>query len=156
MELDSPIRMREEVISCFLCGKRDLPACGRSGGVPPKHSRLTRLRFPMLLVLSLTSLASSATGGASGCSPFKSLCQKKTKEQARNLLFCFMRKTGLEPVRCKPHAPQTCASASSATSAYLGLLRKDFPDRNFLEGFFCLWAVAHNVMYYTSFFLICQ
>ena len=29
----------------------------------------------------------------------------------------FMRKTGLEPVRCEPHAPQTCASASSATSA---------------------------------------
>ncbi len=30
-----------------------------------------------------------------------------------------MRKTGLEPVWCYPHAPQTCASASSATPAYL-------------------------------------
>ena len=29
-----------------------------------------------------------------------------------------MRKTGLEPVWNAPHAPQTCASASSATSAY--------------------------------------
>ena len=29
-----------------------------------------------------------------------------------------MRKTGLEPVQCELHAPQTCASASSATSAY--------------------------------------
>ena len=29
----------------------------------------------------------------------------------------LVRKTGLEPVRCEPHAPQTCASASSATSA---------------------------------------
>ena len=28
-----------------------------------------------------------------------------------------MRETGLEPVRCEPHAPQTCASASSATLA---------------------------------------
>ena len=32
--------------------------------------------------------------------------------------FLFMvRKTGLEPVRSDPHAPQTCASAGSATSA---------------------------------------
>ena len=32
--------------------------------------------------------------------------------------FLFMvRKTGLEPVRSNPHAPQTCASAGSATSA---------------------------------------
>ena len=30
-----------------------------------------------------------------------------------------MRKTGLEPVWCVPHAPQTCASASSATSAFV-------------------------------------
>ncbi len=30
----------------------------------------------------------------------------------------LVRETGLEPVRCKPHAPQTCASASSATLAY--------------------------------------
>ena len=29
-----------------------------------------------------------------------------------------MRETGLEPVRSNPHAPQTCASASSATSAW--------------------------------------
>ena len=30
----------------------------------------------------------------------------------------LVRETGLEPVRCEPHAPQTCASASSATLAY--------------------------------------
>ena len=29
----------------------------------------------------------------------------------------LVRETGLEPVRCNPHAPQTCASASSATPA---------------------------------------
>ena len=29
----------------------------------------------------------------------------------------MVRETGLEPVRCEPHAPQTCASASSATAA---------------------------------------
>ena len=81
---------------------------------------------------------------------------QKKQETTDWLSLVFMRKTGLEPVRCKPHAPQTCASASSATSAYLGLLRKDFPIRNFLEGFSCLWAVAHNVMYYTTFFPICQ
>ena len=32
-------------------------------------------------------------------------------------LFMLVRETGLEPVRCEPHAPQTCASASSATLA---------------------------------------
>ena len=42
--------------------------------------------------------------------------QKKT-EPVGSVFFCLVRKTGLEPVRCKPHAPQTCASASSATSA---------------------------------------
>ena len=35
--------------------------------------------------------------------------------------FCLVRETGLEPVRCEPHAPQTCASASSATPAYHAL-----------------------------------
>ena len=37
-------------------------------------------------------------------------------------LFCWcimVRETGLEPVWCEPHAPQTCASASSATPAWL-------------------------------------
>ena len=31
----------------------------------------------------------------------------------------MVRETGLEPVWYSPHAPQTCASASSATLAYL-------------------------------------
>ena len=35
-----------------------------------------------------------------------------------------MRETGLEPVRCEPHAPQTCASASSATLALLSAYRR--------------------------------
>ena len=30
----------------------------------------------------------------------------------------MVRETGLEPVRAAPHAPQTCASADSATLAY--------------------------------------
>ena len=30
----------------------------------------------------------------------------------------LVRETGLEPVRAAPHAPQTCASADSATLAY--------------------------------------
>ena len=31
--------------------------------------------------------------------------------------FLLVRETGIEPVRFSPHAPQTCASASSATPA---------------------------------------
>ncbi len=32
--------------------------------------------------------------------------------------FFLVRETGLEPVQCELHAPQTCASASSATLAF--------------------------------------
>ncbi len=42
----------------------------------------------------------------------------EAKEKADSSLNLLMRKTGLEPVWNAPHAPQTCASASSATSAY--------------------------------------
>ncbi len=43
---------------------------------------------------------------------------KNKKERSLTVLLCFMRETGLEPVQCELHAPQTCASASSATPAY--------------------------------------
>ena len=46
---------------------------------------------------------------------------KKSRTPIGVLLF-LVRETGLEPVRCEPHAPQTCASASSATPAYHALL----------------------------------
>ncbi len=46
-----------------------------------------------------------------------SVCTKNIGT-AKAIPIFLVRKTGLEPVRCKPHAPQTCASASSATSAY--------------------------------------
>ena len=58
------------------------------------------------------------------------LCKKKetssstsathNKEADRHESICFLvvRETRLELVRCEPHAPQTCASASSATPAY--------------------------------------
>ena len=49
----------------------------------------------------------------------------------------LVRETGLEPVRCEPHAPQTCASASSATLA----LRR---------------AVARLLGYYIRFCTACQ
>ena len=40
------------------------------------------------------------------------------RKRGRLLPTSFVvRETGLEPVRCYPHAPQTCASASSATLA---------------------------------------
>ena len=44
--------------------------------------------------------------------------QTNKKPKAIALGFLLVRETGLEPVRCEPHAPQTCASASSATLAY--------------------------------------
>src|SRR5438309_1837906 len=37
-------------------------------------------------------------------------------------------KGGLEPPRVAPHAPQTCASASSATSATAGMRREVYPQ----------------------------
>ena len=61
--------------------------------------------------------------------------QKKEKSRLDITRICFMRKTGLEPVRCKPHAPQTCASASSATLAL---------------------SVSRRLLYYTLSALICQ
>ena len=43
--------------------------------------------------------------------------QKGHRHEACTLFV--VRETGLEPVRCEPHAPQTCASASSATLAFV-------------------------------------
>ena len=68
--------------------------------------------------------------------------QKETGHQSRYALYqnwcpVMVRETGLEPVRCEPHAPQTCASASSATLA----LRR---------------AVARLPEYYISFCTACQ
>ena len=44
---------------------------------------------------------------------------KENPNQSLDPIRVSMRKTGLEPVWESPHAPQTCASASSATSAWL-------------------------------------
>ena len=44
-------------------------------------------------------------------------CIKQNRRPVGHL-FCLVRETGLEPVRRNPHAPQTCASASSATLAF--------------------------------------
>ena len=44
---------------------------------------------------------------------------KENPNQSFDPIRVSMRKTGLEPVWESPHAPQTCASASSATSAWL-------------------------------------
>ena len=43
----------------------------------------------------------------------------KTNKKGARLCssFLLVRETGIEPVRFSPHAPQTCASASSATPA---------------------------------------
>ena len=42
--------------------------------------------------------------------------------------FSLVRETGLEPVRVAPHAPQTCASADSATLAYFIQLYLPLPS----------------------------
>ena len=60
-------------------------------------------------------VAISSTKG--GFIPTKADLTEKDSELYPILSLFLVRKTGLEPVRCKPHAPQTCASASSATSA---------------------------------------
>ena len=46
---------------------------------------------------------------------FISIARKK--RDTMYLSFFLVRETGIEPVRFSPHAPQTCASASSATPA---------------------------------------
>ncbi len=43
--------------------------------------------------------------------------QKKNTKYPNGYLVFLVRETGLEPVRVAPHAPQTCASADSATLA---------------------------------------
>lgn len=43
---------------------------------------------------------------------------KKQERSTFVLLFALVRMMGLEPIRSDSHAPQTCASTSSATSAF--------------------------------------
>ena len=44
--------------------------------------------------------------------------RSKKQKSSRAELFGLVRPTRLELVRCYSHAPQTCASADSATGAY--------------------------------------
>ena len=57
-------------------------------------------------------------------SPVYLICRPKYRKHPVGVFCILVRETGLEPVRCNPHAPQTCASASSATLAYICRLRK--------------------------------
>ena len=68
------------------------------------HENVTRLRERALP-------ARTATGS-------RSAFGKRNKPMGNPIGLFLVRKTGLEPVQCELHAPQTCASASSATSAY--------------------------------------
>ncbi len=64
-----------------------------------------------------------------------------TKNKNSNLSCCLLvRETGLEPVRAAPHAPQTCASADSATLAYL------------LHSFECSYTIPFFKLIVKSFF----
>ena len=75
-----------------------------------------------------------------------------TKKGCRSILL-LVRETGLEPVRCKPHAPQTCASASSATLAFLSC---DLAaQRLILYHFFhkCQYLFAKKIIFFAFFIL---
>ena len=48
----------------------------------------------------------------------RTIDKKHQKRTSNGCPFLMVRETGLEPVRCEPHAPQTCASACSATLAF--------------------------------------
>ena len=58
---------------------------------------------------------------------------RNKKATAEAIAFFMVRETGLEPVRCEPHAPQTCASASSATPACRTRLRATLVLYTFLS-----------------------
>ncbi len=84
---------------------------------------------------------------------------KTEKTIPKNRLF-LVRETGLEPVRAAPHAPQTCASADSATLAYsLHPLERLYTIpfslvhvKRFLENFFTflihILGRGENVVFY--------
>ena len=74
----------------------------------------------------------------------------RTKKQVGDCLPAFLvRKTGLEPVRCEPHAPQTCASASSATSAFVTILvyhKRMSLSSPFLQfSLFCFFSTLYQI-----------
>ena len=60
-----------------------------------------------------------------------------------------MRETGLEPVRCEPHAPQTCASASSATLALRKIVynRFIFLSIEFFKNKHFYWFILKIMLY---------
>ena len=61
-------------------------------------------------------------------------------------MYVLVPKGGLEPPRVTSHAPQTCASTSSATSAQLGKDVKDsIPVVHFLDGALAGVLVASGV-----------
>ena len=73
----------------------------------------------------------AAEGGDKRCfvsSPVK----KKIANTANAVLAILVRETGLEPVRVTPHAPQTCASADSATLAIARILYHFAPEMSSL------------------------
>ena len=98
----------------------------RTHCIPLRGSRSNCGSFVMIACLQGNSHTSSRS------------VSRKTKRNAFAFLF-ILRETGLEPVRCEPHAPQTCASASSATLAYL---------------FLC--PCLSDVLHYTTGGFICQ
>ena len=96
---------------CFWCERRDLILVATTQ---------SRALISALLHSSVSRGSDSHLGCHSTPLPFKSRFQSytNTKDHPIGWSFVLVRETGLEPVRCEPHAPQTCASASSATLAY--------------------------------------
>ena len=82
----------------------------------------------------------------------RSVWRKRNKRMGNPIRLFLVRKTGLEPVQCELHAPQTCASASSATSAY------KTPFIYYTEKVSVVRPCisAANIWYYTLRKVICQ
>ena len=101
--------------SCFrLIKNSTLPVFGSgTAGGTDSHNEAYKRKNVSVLWWTLTLVRATGLEPAQPCD-HKNLNLTRLPIPPRPLV----RETGLEPVRCKPHAPQTCASASSATLAY--------------------------------------
>ena len=84
-------------------------------------------------------------------STYTVLCFSTYKKSNHQMVIAFLvRETGLEPVRVAPHAPQTCASADSATLA--STVRSITEPEANVNTFFEFFSIFQNKldMYFVS------
>ena len=97
---------------------------GSGGRLAARTARLGRPRSRQSTGLSLCAAAPS--------SPVTCCCIKRKSAHNKSCKHSMVRETGLEPVRVTPHAPQTCASADSATLATARILYHFAPEMSSL------------------------